>query len=72
MVHLTNVAIQKHAGGYNHVHGGKWAVSKLRLYVESTAGAEAAEKLFRDMELIIYHSLKAVQNVSAGCCFRGQ
>lgn len=62
-VHLTNVAIQKHGEGYNTKHGGKWPLKNLRLYLEATRGAADTAKLFRDMELIIYHSLKAVQNV---------
>ncbi|KAF3826996.1 hypothetical protein GH733_002482 [Mirounga leonina] len=36
LVHLTNVAIQKHGEDYNHTHWGKWTVSNLRLHLEST------------------------------------
>ena len=49
LVHLTNVAIQKHSDGYSHSHGGKWSLRNLRLYVEGTRGAEAASKLMADM-----------------------
>ena len=62
-VHLTNVAIQKQAEDYNEQHGGKWAISDLMLFIESTRGKVASEKLASDMEQIIVHSLKAVQNV---------
>lgn len=62
-VHLTNVAVQKHNEDYNAKHGGKWNLKNLRLYLESTRGAEATERLFRDIETIIVVSLKAVQNV---------
>lgn len=37
-VHLTNVAIQKQAEDYNEQHGGKWAISDLMLFIESTRG----------------------------------
>ena len=63
LMHLTNVAIQKHSEGYSHSHGGKWSLRNLRLYVEGTRGTEAAVKLMADIGWIIVHSLKAVQNV---------
>ncbi|XP_078189774.1 polyglutamylase complex subunit TTLL1 isoform X2 [Callithrix jacchus] len=59
-VHLTNVAIQKHGDDYNHIHGGKWMVSNLRLYLESTRGKEVTSKLFDEIHWIIVQSLKAV------------
>ncbi|XP_030882946.1 probable tubulin polyglutamylase TTLL1 [Leptonychotes weddellii] len=59
-VHLTNVAIQKHGEDYNHIHGGKWTVSNLRLYLESTRGKEVTGKLFDEIHWIIVQSLKAV------------
>lgn len=62
-VHLTNVAVQKHNEDYNAKHGGKWSLRNLRLYLDSTYGADATARLFRDMESIILHSLKAVQPV---------
>ena len=62
-IHLTNVAIQKHNDDYNSKHGGKWHVQNLRLYIESTYGLEASNKLFQGMDQLIIHSLKAVQNV---------
>lgn len=38
-MHLTNVAVQKHGDEYNNLHGNKWALSKLRLWLEGTQGA---------------------------------
>lgn len=38
-MHLTNVAVQKHGEEYNATHGNKWSLSKLRLWLEGTAGA---------------------------------
>jgi len=51
-VHLTNVAIQKHNEDYNNKHGGKWHVQNLRLYVESTFGIEAANRLFTAIDMV--------------------
>ncbi|XP_025782314.1 probable tubulin polyglutamylase TTLL1 [Puma concolor] len=62
-VHLTNVAIQKHGEDYNHIHGGKWTVNNLRLYLESTRGKEVTGKLFDEIHWIIVQSLKAVAPV---------
>ncbi|GMH52348.1 hypothetical protein TrRE_jg6402 [Triparma retinervis] len=62
-MHLTNVSIQKHNEEYNNAHGGKWNVSNLRLYLESTRGREATERLFQDIDDLLIHSAKAVQNV---------
>ncbi|KAJ8386688.1 hypothetical protein AAFF_G00168040 [Aldrovandia affinis] len=62
-VHLTNVAIQKHGDDYNHVHGGKWTVSNLRLYLESTRGREVTGRLFDQIHWIMVQSLKAVAPV---------
>jgi hypothetical protein len=63
LMHLTNVAIQKHSDGYSHSHGGKWSLRNLRLYVEGTRGTDAAVKLMADIGWAIVHSLKACQNV---------
>ncbi|CAE8624829.1 unnamed protein product, partial [Polarella glacialis] len=52
-VHLTNVAIQKHAEDYNEHHGGKWAILDLMLFIEGTHGKAASDKLAADMEAVI-------------------
>ena len=57
-VHLTNVSIQKHGDEYNSVHGGKLTVQNLRLFLETTRGKSATEKLFNEMSWLIVHSLK--------------
>ena len=62
-MHLTNVSIQKHDENYNNLHGGTWAVSKLRLYLEATRGLDATARLFNDIDDLLVHSAKAVQNV---------
>lgn len=45
---------------YNAVHGGKWTVQNLRLYLESSRGKDVTDKLFDEMDWLIVHSLKAV------------
>ncbi|XP_076029175.1 tubulin tyrosine ligase-like 1B [Oratosquilla oratoria] len=64
-VHLTNVSIQKHGEEYNSVHGGKWPVRTLRLYLESTRGKERTDKLFADVTWLVVHSLRAVSPIMA-------
>ena len=56
-MHLTNVAVQKHADEYNQEHGSKWSIENLRFYLEQTRGVEASDKCFRDIDHIIYISL---------------
>ena len=71
LVHLTNVAVQKHADDYNRSHGNKWPLSTLQTYLESNFGTACSRRLFRDMDAVILHSLKAVQGaiVSDRHCF---
>lgn len=64
-VHLTNVSIQKHGEEYNAVHGGKWTVQNLRLFLESTRGKEVSDKLFDEITWLVVHSLKSVASVVA-------
>uniref|UniRef100_A0A0G4IG39 Tubulin--tyrosine ligase-like protein 9 n=1 Tax=Chromera velia CCMP2878 TaxID=1169474 RepID=A0A0G4IG39_9ALVE len=63
MMHLTNVAVQKHAEDYNETHGGKWSLDNLRLFLESCRGKEKTDKLFENILVIVVASLKAVQSV---------
>ena len=62
-IHLTNVAIQKKSDDYNKIHGGKWTLSNMRLFLQGTYGHDRANRLFEDMNALIIHSLKACQNV---------
>eukprot|EP00906_Rhabdomonas_costata_P006437 RCo009415 len=59
-VHLTNVAVQKRGEDYNDKHGGKWHWNNLRLYVESTAGFDVAQRLFGLIKFVVVQSLRAV------------
>jgi tubulin polyglutamylase TTLL1 len=63
MMHLTNVAVQKNADEYNQEHGSKWSIDNLRFYLEQTRGVELSDKCFKDIDHIIYISLKSVQNL---------
>ncbi|CAE7733662.1 Ttll1, partial [Symbiodinium sp. KB8] len=51
----------KHTDEYSAVHGGKWGLDRLALYVEATRGRAATAALFRDIREIVRHSLLAVQ-----------
>lgn len=59
--HLTNVALQKGEDEYNELHGGKWSVANLWLYVEGAFGHAKADNLISDIEFVIIQSLKALQ-----------
>ncbi len=48
---------------YKHSHGGKWPISSLKLYLESTRGAEQAAMAFARIKHVILISLKSVQKV---------
>ncbi|UYV75251.1 hypothetical protein LAZ67_12003102 [Cordylochernes scorpioides] len=50
-VHLTNVSIQKQGDEYNSVHGGKWTIQNLQLYLEGTRGKEVCLHL---LHLVLY------------------
>ncbi len=62
-IHLTNVSIQKHGDEYNSIHGGKLTVQNLKLFLETTRGKAATDKLFNEISWLIVHSLKAVAPV---------
>jgi tubulin polyglutamylase TTLL1 len=59
--HLTNVALQKGEEEYNELHGGKWTVANLWLYLQGTFGYARADHLYQDIEFVIVQSLKALQ-----------
>ncbi|CAG9572072.1 putative tubulin tyrosine ligase [Leishmania major strain Friedlin] len=61
--HLTNVALQKGDEHYNTLHGGKWSFQNLFLYVQKSYGPYTAEGMVKNIQFLIYHSLKAVEPV---------
>lgn len=78
-VHLTNVSYQKQSVSranneeifsisifqedYNSIHGGKWSIDNLRLYLEGTRGKKLTDRLFDEICWIIVHSLRAAAAV---------
>ncbi|ROT68063.1 tubulin-tyrosine ligase [Penaeus vannamei] len=50
---------------YNNVHGGKWPMRTLRLYLEGTRGKTSTDKLFTDITWLVVHSLRAVAPIMA-------
>ncbi|KAM8721304.1 hypothetical protein ACLKA7_007211 [Drosophila subpalustris] len=64
-MHLTNVSIQKNNAEYNTIHGGKWSMQNLCLYLDSIRGEGVSEQLYRRIKETIRHSLDAVAPVMA-------
>ncbi|KAG5187924.1 tubulin-tyrosine ligase family-domain-containing protein [Tribonema minus] len=60
-VHLTNVAIQKKAEGYDRGVGCKLALHALKLLLTARHGAAAVDELFHDMECLVVRALLSVQ-----------
>lgn len=63
MVHLTNVAVQKHCDSYDEKRGGKWDLHHLKLYLMSREDPEKVNNLFCAIQDIVLFSLFAVQKV---------
>jgi len=63
MIHLTNVAVQKHNEHYDEKRGGKWDLHNLKLYLMSLHDPEKVERLFWEMQDVILFSLLSVQKV---------
>ena len=62
-MHLTNVAIQKTAPGYDGGAGCKWPLRNFKLYLIGKFGIGPTDQLFNDIEQLCIHSLLAVQKV---------
>jgi len=58
--HLTNASFQKYHDKFNQIHGGKWPITSLFLYIELNYGKEKCEKLKFDIDRIYLSALKAV------------
>ena len=59
LMHLTNVAVQKHAEDYNEENGGKWHIKNLRLWLQATCGQEATAREFSKVSALLYLIHKA-------------
>lgn len=63
MIHLTNVAVQKHNENYDEKRGGKWDLRALKLHLMMTENVGKVNQLFNDMQDVIRFSLLSVQKV---------
>lgn len=63
MIHLTNVAVQKHNDHYDEKKGGKWDLRSLKLYLMMTEDPAKVHQLFAEMQDVILFSLLSVQKV---------
>lgn len=62
-VHLTNVAVQKHAENYDEKRGGKWDLRQLKNYLLTKEDPEKVNQLFVAIQDIVLFSLLSVQKV---------
>ena len=62
-VHLTNVAIQTTAPGYDGGAGCKWPLRNLKLYLIGKFGVGPTDALFSEISELCVNSLLAVQKV---------
>ena len=71
-IHLTNHAVQKRDENYNpDTTDLKWPLRSLRLHLMTKHGAEAANKCFHSILMVIVNALRAVQPVMINdkhCC----
>mmetsp|Transcript_36216 Transcript_36216/g.93399 ORF Transcript_36216/g.93399 Transcript_36216/m.93399 type:complete len:502 (-) Transcript_36216:21-1526(-) len=63
MIHLTNVAIQKHNEHYDEKRGGKWDLRNLKLYLATREDPERVHQLFVAIQDVVIYSLLSVQKV---------
>ena len=67
MVHLTNVAIQKTADGYDKGKGCKWLFSRVKAYLASRFGDDAVRGCLQAVNTVITRSLESVQVRQCQC-----
>jgi len=60
-LHLTNVAVQKTAPGYDREAGCKWFIDCLKRYLLSKHDKEVVDKSFYEIQMLIIRTLLAVQ-----------
>ena len=70
-MHLTNVAVQKKAEGYQASTGAKWGLNSLKRYLRTKHKAQTVDAAFGRIQDLILASLSAVSDVIASdrCCF---
>ncbi|EAA22312.1 Tubulin-tyrosine ligase family, putative [Plasmodium yoelii yoelii] len=62
-MHLTNVAIQKNAEGYDNTVGGKWFIRELFIYMINRYGYDKIMELIQNIENCIIQSFLAVHKI---------
>jgi tubulin polyglutamylase TTLL9 len=70
-IHLTNVAVQKTSANYNKQQGCKWSIRKLKVFLMSKFGEDAANKVFVEIQGVMVRALLSVQKVMINdkhCC----
>jgi len=70
-MHLTNVAVQKSSLDYDSESGGKYDLTKLRMYMNSRYGEDKTIQCFSDIHNIMIKSIQSVQKsiISDKHCF---
>ena len=63
-IHLTNVAIQKTADGYDKGKGCKWLFSRVKAYLASRFGDDAVRGCLQAINTVITRSLESVYGLS--------
>lgn len=63
VVHLTNVAIQKHSDNYDETRGGKWDLHHLKQYLMAKEDPRKVDDLFVAIQDVVLSSLLSVQKV---------
>ena len=62
-VHLTNVSVQQKSEDYNELHGNKFALSHLFLFLASAFGKGSCEWVKTQIECVVMHSLRSVKDM---------
>ena len=63
VMHLTNVAVQKHSHDYDSDTGGKWHVRQLKLYLLRKYDKNKVNLLFKEIEQVVIKSLLSVEKI---------
>eukprot|EP00775_Hariotina_reticulata_P014320 gene14320-46_t len=60
-IHLTNVAIQKHAPNFDKQKGMKWSIRSFRTFLNTKHGVNVTDDLFNNIQGLMVRALLAVQ-----------
>ncbi|KAF0311081.1 putative tubulin polyglutamylase TTLL9 [Amphibalanus amphitrite] len=62
-IHLTNVAIQKHALDYDPERGSKWSMRRLRRFLRARHGDAVVDTLIANINNVFIKALQSVQKI---------